>query len=321
MLSRHADSLYWTGRYIERAGATARMLDMTYHSLLESPQVEARESWTGLLEVLHLADAYRAANDITSARAVSRFLVLDGPGAIVPAVTRARENARNVRELLSTELWEAINTFWLELRARDLEADLAHEPHELYRLVKRRVQEVGGAAVETMAHDDGWRFLQLGGMLERAQLITRLLCVRVGPFAGDDGRGDFDFYKAVEVLKSASALEAFRTTFPGAMTVENVVSFLLLSPTFPRSVFFALRAAEQGLERLSHPARLSRPRRMLGRIRADLEFTDVDELVRGDLRDYLTRLQRELGGLNDRIGVEYFRNAEEVGVLHAVIGS
>jgi uncharacterized alpha-E superfamily protein len=319
MLSRHADSLYWTGRYVERAGDTARMLDVTYHSLLESPHLESRRAWVELLDVLHLADAYRGSHDDVTARSVSSFLVVDaGPAAIVPAIAHARENARSVRELLSTELWEAINTFWLELRSRDLAGDLDHQPYELYRFVKRRVQEVNGTAAETMPHDDGWRFLLLGAMIERAMLTARLLDVRLARYTS--GEVELDFYGGVEVLKSASALEAFRQAHPGAMTVENVASFLLLSPTFPRSVLYALRSAEQKLDQLSRSGRPSRPQRVLGRLRADLEFTDVAELLTGDLHAFLDRVQADLRGLNEVVAVQFFRNAEEIAVLHAVDG-
>ena len=318
MLSRHAESLYWTGRQMERAGDTARMLDVTYHALLESPHAEARRAWLDLLDVLSLDQAFRKQHDHVSARTVSRFLVLDptNGGAIVPTVARARENARSVRELLSTELWEAINTFWLELQRRDLERDLDHQPYALYRLVKRRCQEVSGTAAETISHDDGWRFITLGGMLERAQLVCRLLDVRFGRYAS--GEEELDFYQAVEILKSASALEAFRKTYPGAMTISNVVSFLLLSPTFPRSVLYAIRSAEVRLQQLQLGAPPGRAWRVLGRLRADLEFADVGELLLGDLHSFLRRVQTDLRGVNDLVAVQFFRNTEELSVMHAI---
>jgi uncharacterized alpha-E superfamily protein len=318
MLSRHAESLFWTGRYVERAGNTARMLDVTYHALLESPHAEAQRSWHELLEVLRLSETYRAAHDHVSARTVTRFLVLDGenPGAIVPGIGRARENARSVRELISTELWESINTFWLELRARDLDVEIQHQPYEVYRLVKRRCQEIAGTSAETMAHDDGWRFLQLGWMLERAAMVCRLLNVRMKRYtSGDD---ELDFYRAVELLKSASALEAFRKAHPGAMTLTNVVAFLLLSPSFPRSVLFSIRVAESRLAALAPPTPLSRPQRVLGRVRADLEFADPVELLAGDLHGFLDEVERDLRGVTELVAVQFFRNAEEISVLHAV---
>lgn len=320
MLSRHAESLFWTGRQMERAGDTARMLDVTYHALLESPHVEARRAWLDLLEVLTLDHAFRQQHDHVSARTVSRFLVMDpsNSGAIVPTVGRARENARSVRELLSTELWEAINTFWLELQRRDLERDLDHQPYALYRLVKRRCQEVSGTAAETIAHDDGWRFILLGGMLERAQLTCRLLDVRIARYTSGDE--ELDFYQAVEILKSAAALEAFRKTYPGAMTVANVVSFLLLSPTFPRSVLYSVRSAEAKLQQLQLNSPPGRAWRVLGRLRADLEFADVSELLVSDLHAFLHRVQTELRGVGDLVAVQFFRHTEELSVMHAIDG-
>ena len=161
MLARHAESLFWMGRYMERAEDTARMLDVTYHGLLESPPEEATRSWLDLLSVLNLDQVFAERNDEASAGHVSEFLVLDdkNAGSIVSPSDTARENARTVRELISTELWEALNTFCLELRARNLRADLEDQPYELYGLVKRRCQMVAGVAAETMARDDGWRFL------------------------------------------------------------------------------------------------------------------------------------------------------------------
>lgn len=318
MLSRHADSLFWAGRYVERAGSTARMLDVTYHALLESPHAEAQHTWTELLEVLGLDAAFRARHDHVSVRAVTTFLVVDdgNPGAIVPSLARARENARSVRELISTELWESINTFWLELQARDLDQEIQHQPYEVHRLVKRRCQEIAGTVAETMAHDDGWRFLQLGWMLERAAIVCRLLNVRTRRYTSGDE--DLDFYRAVELLKSAAALEAFRKAHPGAMTLTNVVGFLLLAPAFPRSVLFSTRVAETRLAALAMPGQLSRSQRVLGRLRADLEYADPVELLAGDLHGFLDEVERDIRGVAELVAVQFFRNAEELSILHAV---
>jgi len=317
MLSRHAESLFWTGRYVERAGDTARMLDVTYHALLESPHAEAQRSWNELLDVLNLGPQFRAKHDHVSARTVTHFLVVDdgNPGAIVPSIGRARENARSVRELVSTELWESINTFWLELQSHDLELEIQHQPYEVYRMVKRRCQEVAGTATETMPHDDGWRFLLLGWMIERAIITCRLVNVRAQRYTS--GQDELDFYRTVELLKSASALEAFRKAHPGEMTLANVVGFLLLSPTFPRSVLFSVRGAEQRLAQLVRGP-LTRPQRVLGRLRADLDYTDPVELLADDLHGTLDRFEADLRGIAELVAVQFFRNAEELSVLHAV---
>ena len=310
MLARHAESLFWMGRYMERAEDTARMLDVTYHGLLESPPEEATRSWLDLLSVLNLDQVFAERNDEASAGLVSEFLVLDdkNAGAIVSAVGRARENARSVRELISTELWEAVNTFWLELLARNLRADLEEQPYELYGLVKRRCQMVNGVAAETMSRDDGWRFLMLGWMLERAEMTCRLLNVRYGELAGVTDLAGFHLLSGV--LKSASASEAYRKTYGAAMDPTHVVEFLLLSRTFPRSVLYCLRQAERDLARLTAGDALTRPERIVGRIRSELEFCDVGELLSGGLQGNLDRVQEGVREGSEAIAAQYFRNLQ-----------
>lgn len=318
MLSRHAEHLFWAGRYVERAADTARMLDVTYHGLLGELPVEARRGWLDLLDVLHLRAGFDDTHDIVDARSVSQFLVLDqaNPGAIVPCIQRARENARSVRELLSTELWESINNFWIELQGRNLGRELDQQPYELYGLVRRRCQEFTGTATETMPHDDGWRFLMLGSMLERAEMTCRLLNVRFAPFT--DGDDELGFHQAVHVLRSASASEAFRRAHPAAMTLENVVEFLLMSPTFPRSVLFCLQAIEQDLLHLDAPGQVSRALRVVGRRRADLEFADVAELLAGDIHGFLDDVQDDVRRAAELVAVQFFRHAQELAVFHSL---
>jgi uncharacterized alpha-E superfamily protein len=318
MLSRHAEHLFWTGRYVERAADTARMLDVTYHGLLGEPVSEARRGWLDLLDVLHLGQQFADLHQVVDARTVSKFLVADkdNPGAIVPCVQKARENARGVRELISTEMWESINNFWLELQGRNLERDLDQQPYELYGLVRRRCQEVAGTVAETMPHDDGWRFFLLGSMLERAGMTCRLLNVRFAPFT--EGEDELGFHPAVHVLKSASASEAFRRAHPAAMTLENVLEFLLMSPTFPRSVLFCLQAAETELAQLASAGRVSRALRVLGRRRADLEFADVTELLAGDTHGFLDEVQNDVRRAAELVAVQFFRHTDEFAVFHSL---
>jgi uncharacterized alpha-E superfamily protein len=317
MLARHAENLFWVGRYIERAGATARMLDVTYHGLLESPPSEVRRAWSELLEVLQMTALFGQRRQPAGARTVSEFLVLDpaNPGSIVSTVGRAREGARSVRDLLSTETWESINNFHLELQSRDVRADLEHQPYELYGLVKGRCHAVAGTALETMPHDDGWRFLMLGWMIERAEMMCRLLDVRAASLSDPDGPASFHHW--ILVLKSASAAEAYRRSYSLSMNRADVVEFLLVSQRFPRSVLWCLRSAEEKLDQLSAPGRLSRAQRTLGRIRADLEYADVHELVTGDLNEFLRTTRDGVRMVAELISTELFRNADEFD-LHAL---
>ncbi|HEX7168977.1 MAG TPA: alpha-E domain-containing protein [Acidimicrobiales bacterium] len=310
MLARHAESLFWTGRYIERAESTARMLDVTYHGLLEANAYEAEPAWRELLSVLRLDADFRERGGGASAASVSSFLVLDeeNGGSIISAVERARENIRSVRELVPIELWEAVNSFHLDLRARNLRRDLDQQPYVLYKLVKQRCQLIAGVASETMPREDGWRFLQIGWTLERAEMACRLLDVR---YAAQPELSDFHHWQST--LKSASAFEAYRKAHRSSMDPSDVVAFLLLSRTFPRSVLFCLRRAERELGLLSgSDAPMTRPERLLGRVRADLEFTDVRDIVGGGLHSFLERLQHAVRQVAEAVALQYFRNSQEL---------
>lgn len=308
MLSRHAESMFWMGRYVERAEYTTRMLDVTYHGLLESAAWESDRAWLDLLEMLRLVPAFRERGEPPSAEAVNRFLFLDrtNPDGIASAVEQARENARSVRELVPTELWQTLNSFHLMMRSRDLAADLTSQPYDLYEAVRQRCQTLSGIIADNMARDDGWRFLTVGRSLERAQMTCRLLSVRYR------GLSDVSFHQWLAALKSASAAEAFRKAHRGSTHPRDVVDFLLLSPVFPRSVLFSLRAAETELGVLGGEfGRMTRPQRLLGRIRSDLEFSDLEELLQGDLTAHLDQLEGDVRWVCESVGVEYFRNSHE----------
>ena len=165
MLARDAESLFWTGRYLERAEDTARLLDVTYHGMLETTPAEEAQAWRDVLAAVRLDARVRRHEARRSAPRPCRSSSCSTPrtpARSCSAVEQARENARTVREQLSTELWESLNSFCLELRARNLRADLEFQPHELYGMVRRQCQTVAGVAAETMARDEGWRFFVLG---------------------------------------------------------------------------------------------------------------------------------------------------------------
>jgi uncharacterized alpha-E superfamily protein len=311
VLARHAEDLFWIGRYLERAEDTARMLDVTYHGLLESSVDDSSVVWRELVKVLHLEQAFDARGIECAEAPVSEFLALDdrSGGSIVASIACARDNARTVRERISTELWEAINTLHLELRARDLRADLQRQPYELYRIVKARCQMITGVAAETMPRDDGWRFLVLGRMLERAEMTCRLLSVRWVQRGSPDPQATYQHWGAV--LKSVSAFEAYVRVHHDVMGVEEVLEFLLLSREFPRGVLFCLRSAEDQLARLGTGDRPIPPHRLLGRMRATLEYLDVPELVNDGLQRFLDQLQEGIWQVADAVSAHFFQRGAE----------
>lgn len=339
MLARLAENLFWAGRYVERAEDTARMVDVTYHTLLESPVGEVERSWEQLLEVLHLRAGYGDAP--LEPVDVVRFLVLDArtPGSITSSIARARENVRSVRELVSSELWESVNDLHLALASRDLRRELSDQPSELFRHVRNACMMIYGVASETMPRDTGWRFMALGRLLERAEMTCRLIDVRYGQLealggpsrrlgeavrpgpAGERAQGAdrADFHHWVAVLKSASAFEAYRRRYRASMDPADVVEFLLLAEDLPRSVLFCMTAAMHQLEALSAD-RPSRALRLLGRATSSLKYRDVGELFDLGLHDYLDGVQDRVAEVAEAVADEFFRH-QPAGAMHAIATS
>jgi uncharacterized alpha-E superfamily protein len=334
VLARLAENLFWTGRYVERAEDTARIVDVTYHTLLESPPVEVEHSWAQVLDVLHLSASY-GSRPLTG-EDVMAFLVLDtaSPGSITSSISRARENTRSVRELVSSELWEAVNELYLTLTSRDLRHDLADQPYELFGSIRRACTTIYGAASETMPRDEGWRFMALGRLLERAEMTCRLIDVGYaqleeiagpsarlqapapGGLALPRGADRTDFHQWVTLLKSASALEAYRRRYRSSMDPADVVEFLLLDTRLPRSVLFCLDGAAAQLALLSG-GRPSRAVRALGRVTAELKYRDVAELFDAGLVSVLDSVQADIARVAEAIADEFFRH-QPGGELRAI---
>ena len=199
-------------------------------------------------------------------------------------------------------MWESVNRFHLDLQARNLWVDLAGEPYVLYEMVKVRSQTLGGIAAQSMPRDEGYSFLRLGWMIERALITCRLLNVNYPSLS-------YDHYDALLLtLRSASALEAYRRSFQSSTNPTHVAAFLLQSPSFPRSVLFCLQRAEHSLSNIvSASGARNRARRLLGRIRSELEFADINELIAGDLCEALDDLQRNVCEVADVVASQYFR--------------
>lgn len=314
MLARTAEYLFWAGRYLERAESTARLLDVTYHRLLEVTPAEEADAWSDVLVAVGLEGDYAATGYPRTAAPVSEFLVMGtgNRGSIVASVAQARDNARGVREHLAMELWEALNSLHLNLGARDLSYDLAMQPFELYGFVRSGIQGVIGCATETWSREDAWRFFMLGLLLERAEMCVRTLRVR-HPRHQPDAVHEWS-----ATLRSASALQAYRRQYRGYDSAA-MVELLLLSPTLPRSVLFSLRMAEETLGSLSDRPTGSRSvgLRLLGRVRAELEFADAAELTAGDLDEVLAVVESQIRDVASAVAAECFSYRVELD-LHSL---
>ncbi len=316
MLARTAEYLFWTGRYLERAEDTARLLDITYHRLLEAAPGEEEQAWSDVLVAVGLDDEFAELGRRATAAPVCEFLVYDpaNRGSIRACITQARSNARGVREHLAMELWEALNSLHLELGARDLHRDVRHQPHELYGFIRQGVQSVIGVADGTWARDDAWRFFMLGLLLERAEMGVRSLRSRHARHRPDA------VHEWYATLRAASALGAYRRRYRD-FDPTALVELLLLSPTLPRSVLFSLQGAEAILSDLV-AGRPSVALRLLGRVRAELEFADPAELAAGDLTAVLEVLEGQIRDVSSAVAAESFLYRVDLDLhsLHLVPG-
>ena len=301
MLSRIAEALYWVGRYTERAEDTARILDVHYHLLLEDRWVDEAAACAALLEVMGVGPDL---SDATDSDAVTRILAFDHDyaGSIVGSMSAAWQNARGARDAISSEMWECLNATHEALRTGAAVEPPEQGAYTFFRWVKERTAMFAGLAESTMSRDDGWRFLLLGRSLERVDMTARLLSARYSESWGEAGW--------VTTLRSCSAYEAYLRTYQRAVDVSLAAEFLVRDRLFPRSVFSALRPAEQCLAELGPPsgrAGLDDPaRRNLGQARTDLEFCSVDDLTR-DLPGHLSRLQERCFDAGTAIAARYFQ--------------
>ncbi|TDW69550.1 alpha-E domain-containing protein [Kribbella pratensis] len=299
MLARNAESLYWIGRYVERADDTARILDVSVHQLLEDATVDADTASRRLLSVLGITPPDGSTLDVWGLTE----LVAMSPetGSIVSSIASARENTRVAREVVSSELWQCINAMWNAVPERQRAARRVG-PHEFFTFVEDRAAMFAGLADSTMSRDDGWRFLVLGRSVERVDMIVRMLMSRVGDRPTSPGW--------VTVLRSAGAHDTYLRTYRGALDASRVVQFLLLDRLFPRSVFHALQQAESCLDDLDHgpAARIgagAEAARLLGKARSELEFLRLTDLL-DDLTGRLQDLQTMVREVGEAVSRQYF---------------
>lgn len=303
MLARNAESLYWIGRYVERADDTARILDVTVHQLLEDSSVDPDVASRTLLRVLGVeAPAQRL--DVWSLTDIVAFS-RDGSGnSIVDAISAARENARGAREVTSTEIWECLNTTYNALAERERAAKRLG-PHEFLSYVEGRAAMFAGLADSTLSRDDGYRFMLLGRAIERVDMMVRLLLSRVGDSASSPAW--------VTLLRSAGAHDTYLRTYRGVLDAGRVVEFMLLDRLFPRSVFYSLRLAEHSLDEvLNRPhdrlGATAEAQRLLGRARSELEFLPPGALLES-LDTRLAGLQKTCRDVGEALALQYFHSA------------
>ncbi|HEV7948982.1 MAG TPA: alpha-E domain-containing protein [Glaciihabitans sp.] len=296
MLSRIAESLFWIGRYIERADGTARILDVHLQLLLEDPWIEEDLACRSLLSVM--------GSEIPDDREVTRadvlaILAVDRaePASIAYSLGAARENARRAREVISTELWEALNT----TRARMPRKVSGDKVHEFFGWVRERSALAVGIIESATSRDEAWLFFTLGRSIERADMTARLLATRSLTEASGPSW--------TTILRSVGAYEAYLRTYRGMPSAKNAAEFLLLDRLFPRSILFSVTRAEQCMRdiepRTDRVGVSDQALRQLGQIRSELEFRPIAEIL-DDLPRHMDNVQLATSAASEAIRQRYF---------------
>jgi uncharacterized alpha-E superfamily protein len=316
MLSRIAENLYWIGRYIERVENTARLLDVNYHAIVEAPVVPGAkgivtEQWAPLLALTGDEGAFREHFDRADGRTVPEWLAFhpQNSSSIRSSLSRAREDARGLRDRISLEMWETLNRAYLTLcfsTENILDEDGLHE----YCVAAREASHLFlGIAHATLPRDLGWYFLLAGHHLERADNVLRLLQVRQRQGAGLEpvARG-LENHRGMALLKSVSAYEAFRKRHHSALEGRRIAAFLLLDPDFPRSVrhnLAALHTTLGSIERLN-PGASDSATRQAGWLAARLEYLPGVEAILDSREPGIETLLEEVDAISDAISSTYF---------------
>jgi uncharacterized alpha-E superfamily protein len=310
-------------RYIERAENNARILDVNLQVTLDDNHdgaAAARVEWEPILATLEEKKVFSSLYQETNAEAVCEFVTFatENPNSITSCVAVARENARTVREYISSEMWERINHLFLWLNSKEARHLYTASGIEFFRHVVDQAHQFLGTTAATLTRGEGWSFIQVGKYLERADSISRILDLKYHILlpSGEQVGGNVDTVQWQAVLKSCSAFEAYRKIHPGQVTPWSVAEFIILHDSFPRSIHFCATQLDAALHQISGCDRThfsNEAERRSGRLVSDLNFATVEEIFRIGLHEYLDSIQLRLIEIGSAMRTQYCAWMEEAG--------
>jgi uncharacterized alpha-E superfamily protein len=316
MLSRVADALYWMCRYAERAENVARFLDVSLQVMLDLPDSHG-DPWAGVLAATGDEASFEARYGAPTRDTIVRFLTVDteSENSIACCVRQARDNARSIRESISSETWEQINKWHLLVGDATGSDAVVEDPHDFLAAVKEASHLFVGVTYLTMTHGEGWHFGRLGRLLERADQTSRIVDAKQALLMArlPDVGASLDEIHLAALLRSVSALEMYRKRY-GRLDNTAVLEFLMLDKQFPRSIRHCLDTAQTSLRAItSTPSHASwaKPERLLGRLAAEYEYSIVDEIVAQGLHEHLDELQSKLNAVSAAIYETFFAARQE----------
>lgn len=304
LLSRTADALYWLNRYLERAEHAARLISVRLDLGLD--RLPGTDQWD--FQRVHDSLRHRRADDASTPAGLMANVFVDpaNPESLVSYISAARFNARQVREEISSDMWSQVNSLFLTLQDLFNDESTVSRPHAVAQTVIEGVQLFQGITDATMAHGEGWHYLQVGRFLERADATAALLDLHfrdAGP-----GGGGTSHAEQIGLLRSCAAIEAYCRYYTADVRPKRVLEFLLLSPEFPRSVRFAARRLEISLRALQQYASKragGKVERIAGRLHASLDYGQVDEILADDPHDYLEGIGKHCAQIHAAIYQSY----------------
>ena len=315
LLSRVADAVYWMGRYIERAENVARYIGVNLNLQLDLP-LDPAHQWQPLIDTSGDTESFQKRYGVATQARVIEFLAYDteNPSSISSCLRSARENARSVRETISSEMWAQINAMYLQIQSQRS----MPEPERLLdslREIRMGCHLFQGVTDATMTHNEPWHFLELGRKLERADKTSRILDVKyfmLLPSSKEVGTPYDDIHWAA-VLKSVSGFEMYRKKY-GRITPRDVVDFLVMDRDFPRAVHYCICCANESIHSISGTARgyyQYRSEQLMGQLLSELDYTSTDTIIKGGLHEYLDALQHKMNEIDDAVRTEFIARASQ----------
>jgi uncharacterized alpha-E superfamily protein len=311
MLSRVAETIYWLGRYIERAENTARIVSVNTNLMLDLPR-DMTPGWEPLVSLFGCREAYFERHPEVTERRVVHFLIADqdNGGSIISSLQRARDNARTIRDTLPREAWEYLNQMYNRVENALNPSVPRHMRHDFLQDVIEGVQALTGMLAGTMNHNLAYMFLNLGRKIERADMTTRIADIRwESPLVEDvSDLRPFDDVLWMSILKTLGAYQMYRRTMQVRVTREKVLEFVFKRPDFPRSLNYCIENISYNLNRLpSNDAPIAE----MAHLRKAMENAAVMDMDDEVLHAFIDRTQVWLGKLHQTIAENYFMTSSQ----------
>lgn len=311
MLSRVADAIYWLNRYVERAENIARFIDVNLKLILDSA-TGIEQQWEPLITITGDLPKFQEKYGKATAESVIQFLTFDSeyPNSILSCLRSARENARSIREIISSEMWEQVNSFYFMVQDAYQQQE-TFKAEDFFAEIKMASHLFAGVTDATMSHNEGWHFGRIGRFLERADKTARILDVKyflLLPSIKDVG-STLDELQWIALLRSASAYEMYRKRGEHRITPFGIADFLILDREFPRSIRFCITHGERSLKEITgirSGSWTNSAERSLGRLRSELDYVTTEDIIKNGLHEYLTHLLQQIYGVGNNIFETFF---------------